>query len=425
VSKTVDAETYLRLACERELLSGESQGSLGGLFVVGRALIAAGSLEEDMVRDVLGDYGFAASLRGSHHMWHMGLQRHSDEAVPLAVRRVVSCDLEFENGGEEATLTRIVFQAEGTKLSLVGIGTRTPARRLPLHAGMRAAFMRQHMVMGQRGPMTVRDDRGTTATASPNGRGSSGGEWHQDFETDIAMSPETAWIEIDGVRLDLPPPSAAAAVHREPVEPVDPVQRMLFAEVLAGTDMHRGGGGVDAAIEALCATGALEKTAPLLSDVRVLATSFENGRRAGALPPPWDAVFRRIGRHDGPTFKLPIVASVEGLDEFTLLLESLESGDEFFSVEIVMSPAWPLFDRFPHQSGLDAPPIEWWADDDRDNVYVLSASSHGGSHEYAEGQLYSMAPIDPKAKVLRLLPTVSSERAVVTVPLTGTAGARP
>jgi hypothetical protein len=42
----------------------------------------------------------------------------------------------------------------------------------------------------------------------------------------------------------------------------------------------------------------------------------------------------------------------------------------------------------------------------------------------AEGQVTSLAPLDPKATELRLLPTGIHSRAIVTVPLGALAGAR-
>ncbi len=41
----------------------------------------------------------------------------------------------------------------------------------------------------------------------------------------------------------------------------------------------------------------------------------------------------------------------------------------------------------------------------------------GGGPDLAEGQVTSLAPLDPKATELRLLPTGTHSRAVVTVPL--------
>ena len=71
---------------------------------------------------------------------------------------------------------------------------------------------------------------------------------------------------------------------------------------------------------------------------------------------------------------------------------------------------------------VKASPLTWWAEDDRNNAYVAFEDRSHGNGTLAEGQVTSLAPLDPKATVLRLLPTGSRWRGVIIVPLAALAG---
>ena len=57
------------------------------------------------------------------------------------------------------------------------------------------------------------------------------------------------------------------------------------------------------------------------------------------------------------------------------------------------------------------------------NAYVAFSDRGRGGGNVAEGQVTSLAALDPKATLLRLLPTGSSRRAVLTIPLAPLGGA--
>jgi hypothetical protein len=116
---------------------------------------------------------------------------------------------------------------------------------------------------------------------------------------------------------------------------------------------------------------------------------------------------------------LAIGAVIDGLDGFSIRLDALTSQAGSFSISLAMSPGIPLL-RFPGVD-LEPSPIIWWAEDDRQNAYVAFSDRGGGSDQLAEGQVTSLAALDPKATELRLLPTASRTRAVITVPLAGLA----
>ncbi len=420
VTANVDPETYLRLACERLLLFEDRQRGPhggGGLAIAGRALIASGQLDEDRVRGVLDEYVFAFGLRGHGGWWHVQrMDRDESKGQRLTAQRVVVCDLMFGDAKAPTTLERVVFADDATRFDLSGIGPSS--QRLP-PVFRKRMMLRGGLPHGQ--VLTVSDDAGTTTSASSSGGGSSGRTWNAHFRTDAPLSAETAWIEIDGARINLPERRPSPAVRTEPVEAVDPVRAMLYGEILGSGRMHGDEGSVEIAIETLVATGALKGDDPLVVEVEAIAKVFEKGGPAPNLPPPWGALLRRIPKSDGPVGKLAIGAVVDSIEGISIRFDALTSEEGFFSVALAVSPGWPLQMHFPGFR-LDRSPIAFWAEDDRKNVYFLVPEGGGGSGNLAEGTINSIAPLDPKASELRLLPTASHERAVVTLSLSDLGG---
>jgi hypothetical protein len=61
--------------------------------------------------------------------------------------------------------------------------------------------------------------------------------------------------------------------------------------------------------------------------------------------------------------------------------------------------------------------IEWWAEDDLENSYLGAIGKWGGGADIAEGTVIYWPALDPQATRLRIMPTGSHERAVITVDL--------
>jgi hypothetical protein len=334
----------------------------------------------------------------------------------LSAQRVFVGKLELDVSEERATLERVVFGDDQTELDLSGVSSseRGHSRMAFRNPMLRRTMGRAGLAHGR--VLTVGDDRGTTATASAGHWGSSGRVWEAHFTTDVALSAATAWIEIDGVRLELPEPHPVAEVRMEAVEPLDPVRAMLYGEILESGNMHGGEGSVDVAIETLVATGALRDDDPIVQEVERVGAAFVAGGATANLPPPWAALMQRRSRSDGPVGVLPIGAAVESLEGCSIRFDSLTSEETSFSIAVAVSPGLPLMMHFPGFR-LERSPIDWWAEDDRRNVYLLMAGGGSASDDIAEGTIDSISPLDPKATELRLLPTGTNERAVVTIPL--------
>ena len=165
-----EPETYLRLACERLLLSPDHRGGSrpgGELPAVGRALIAGGLLDKERVQAVLEEYAFAFGLREQGGgWWHMHRMSVPAKGRRLSAQRVFVGKLELDVSEERATLERVVFGDDQTELDLSGVSSseRGHSRMAFRNPMLRRTMGRAGLAHGR--VLTVGDDRGTTATAS-------------------------------------------------------------------------------------------------------------------------------------------------------------------------------------------------------------------------------------------------------------------
>lgn len=425
MSARIDPETCLRLAFERALLSPTPGSPMLEGFegaVISRALTAAGSLDRDAAEGIIEEYDVARALRQPQR-GRMFMHRRSmaqAERQRFSTERVAVCDRDFEHNHEPWTLERVLFAHDSTRLDLAGVGPpgkRGNPRRhgalRPMPGGMAS---RPHPQI-----LTLADDRGTTATAHAGQSSWGGATWEATYTSDAPLSPDTEWIELDGTRLELPERQPGPEVHLEDVEPMDPLRAVLQREILS-TDRRQGGADtVEIASRALVATGALGEEDAMLAELRRIAHAVDTATPLPGLPEPWTSLLARFPKEDGHTRVLPIGAIIDDLEGFSIRLDALFCQPSSFSISLAMSPGAPLLRHFPGMWG-EPSPITWWAEDDRRNTYVAFSDRGGGGANVAEGQVTSLAPLDPEATEVRLLPTGSRTRAVVRVPLNGLAG---
>ena len=147
VARTIDPETYLRLSCERTLLSQDRRNPMVDGFeaaVISRALVAAGTLDQETAQGVLDEYGFAMALRDPQR-GRMLMHRGSWSQASVSGSRRSGWQLatgEFGHGNKRWTLERVLFADDATHVDLSGTGSpggrwgsgtshglRSPARR--------------------------------------------------------------------------------------------------------------------------------------------------------------------------------------------------------------------------------------------------------------------------------------------------------
>jgi len=423
VSRNADPETYLRLSGEHILLAqgrGNNMVEGSAMAIIGRAFIAAGALDPEQTRSILKEYSLAMALRlhgGRMRMRHMAAGQA--QGTRLTALRAVVCALSFDAFDEHRTLDRVLFAEEATHLDLSGIAPRGqasrsmgPVRHMRMMRGMGPGGLPGAQTLG------VVDDQGTAASAHPHGSHASDRSWQATFVTDVPLNPETRWIEIDSHRLELPPRTPPPEVYVEAVEEIDPLLAMFYKEILGSDQRHGGDDPTEVAMGALLATGVLAADDSLVTDVRRIAGAVASGVPVPDLREPWASLLGRFSKSDGPTGRIPIGSAIDSVDGYSVRFDSLTSEPTSFSLSLAVSPGDPLLRHFPGFD-LERSTLDWWAEDDRMNSYVFFNGSGGGSGELAQGEVHSLAPLDPQATVLRLLPTGPTQRGVVTIPLAG------
>lgn len=400
-----DAETYLRELGEELLVAERHPFSFERLPRVAEILEAAGVLEAGVTARVLAEYATAFRLRGQG--WRGPVPANGAVAVPLAHVRVVVGPWEVTTTSPPFVVERVQLGEEQVSFEAHGFLAPSP----PSHRGPAAAH-------GSPVPasFTVADATGATATATNAGGGWSSHSWESRFASSTPLDPATAWIEIAGQRIDLPAErhtTAAAWVEDIPVG--DAVQGALW-HILAGDVVGRHRierGALEDAVEALVATGARRAEDPVLEELgRVSAAISGPGGRAGALPLPWSAWLRRRSRADGPVGQLSLAVGLEDVDGCNLRLDALHSNAEGFSLRLAASPGTVILSH----PGM-ARSLVFWAEDDRGNVYLGGPGNNGGGGDKAEGDVEYTGPLDPAARLLRLLLTGQRRRGVVEMPL--------
>jgi hypothetical protein len=413
-----DAELYLRLAAERLLAAGSDpyrQHEVSPLTVAAQALAAAGRVDEHAVTAVLDDYVLASALRGDMLGRHRLAHDSDDEAEsavavkPLGAPRVVSCDRELELTAGTLHVGHVRLRKGETTIAVV-LNTAKPGRR------------RRGRRMMPAGPpsVTLTDDRGTRRTAHLSGS-TSDTQWEGHLHAQPGLAIDTAFIEIDGERIDLEGDVPPAEVWIEELPALDPALRHLWQCVTPTNHMHSEPV-VEPAIDALVASGALSAEDPALAEVRAVAEATGRSMRFGGpapkrskLPEPWRSVLSRPNRR-GPVGTIVISATSPVFDGFAVAVSALQSDEESWTIDVEVAPGMEVFSPFASPRAR-VRQLVWWAADDRRHHYLGRLSGWSGDEDHGSGSIEFETPLDPKASYVDLQATASTHRAVVRVPL--------
>lgn len=197
-----DAELHLRLLGERGLVeTGDPRRNPHDASVAeaARALVAVGAIELDDAAEIVEGYGLAQSLRDGRGLWRR--YRLTPPAAPTAPtapepRRTALCNITLERPTEAIHVSSVTLTPSETRLSVViqtrsapGLGSRRRGR----------GMMRMHSAFSY--PIT--DDRGGTGTTTGFSGGGSDREWRGHLTAGRPLAMDTAWIELDGTRIEL------------------------------------------------------------------------------------------------------------------------------------------------------------------------------------------------------------------------------
>lgn len=418
-----DGELYLRLQGEEMLVGGRTRGLHpwdSPLVEVARALVAVGAIGATQATAVVDDYMFAGALRTEQGLEHRGSfgpnsRQRGRKAKPLEARRVVPCG-ETIKSPQGTLYVRHVALTESFASIAVTWRPTASKRRL---SGRSRVFMYGG---GHGGPprATVVDDRGTRAGAHFSGGGSDD-QWDGHFTTDQPLAQDTAWIEIDGTRVELGGEPSPWEVSIEPLPDQPPAHRYLWSRLATRSHFHELGS-VDPVFDALIAAGGLQGDDPVIAEVSAVLEAIPHhpgmpsaGSASRQLPQPWRSMVTRAARDDGPEGTIALGAVTPVFDGFSVALGSIESRPEGFQIEVDVAPG--LEGRGPFNWDVEPQRLAWWAADDRGNHYLGQIGSWSGGEDQSSGEIGFWPALHPEATVLRVMPTGEEHRAVITVPL--------
>ena len=409
------AELYLRLIGEQMLLDRGDQNRgphRPPIAEAAGALVGIGALAAAEAESVLDDYSLAATLRSDpqfHRRTIVGSSRGPEHGAgqPLPARRVVPCALTIEQ--PQATVNvRWVSLSENTTSVAV---TWCPDPSRPF--------------MGGRPPQaTLTDDRGTAVTADFSGGGTTDGMLGR-LTSARPLAPDTAWIDLDGTRLELIGEASRSETSVQHLPAQDPAHRYLWQRIAMPNEVHRDSPeSIEPAIDALVAAGRLSAEDPALDHMRTVLAALQQrvpGAPAGwtsgvgATPDPWRSLLARRGRADGPTGSIVLGAVTPTFDGFSVAVLNLRSDAREFAIEVEVAPG--LDHRMPFDWSIQPRQLAWWARDDCGNHYLGHRGNWSTGESYGHGLIGFEPALDPGATRLDLLPTAERTRAVIGVPL--------
>jgi hypothetical protein len=406
-----DAELYLRLLGER-LLADRDDQSRGArrpwVAEAAAALVAVDAIAPDRAGRVLDDYRLAATLRTDPHFRRHAMlgaspQASGSETKPLGPRRVVPCAHTIEQPQATLQVRYVSLSEEATAVAITWYpNVSRPWRGAPPS-------------------VTLTDDRGTTE-AAPFSGGASREGMNGRLIPARPLAADTAWIEVDGVRLELSAEGSRfdASLERMPAE--DPAARYLWRRISEPGAFYEHD--VEPAIDALVAAGALAVDDPVLDDVRtVLDAIYPGGPHGAPAPPPglsrlrepWHSVLARHGREDGPTGSIVLGAVTPAFDGFSVAVLELQSGERGFWADVEVAPG--AGHGMPFDWGMGPRQLAWWAKDDRGNHYLGRRGTWSFNADYGSGLIEFQPALDPVAMQLELRPSGETTRAVISFSL--------
>jgi hypothetical protein len=262
--------------------------------------------------------------------------------------------------------------------------------------------------------LVICDDQGTKVDAHFAGSGSDIA-WEGSFTSLGPLNRETAFLEIDGVRLDLGEEAPEREVRIEALPDADPARAHLWWCVSASEAMHTEAN-IEPTIDALVVAGALAADDPEIDQVRAVMAAHQGGTQR-KLPEPWRSL-RSWGARRGPEGTIVVGATPPVFDGYALAVNSLHSSEHGWSLDVEVKPDPGMYWHPFGASEVRPRWLTWWAKDDRGNHFLGEINDWGGrGSEGGRGTIGFHAALDPKAKHLDLMPTGLTHRVVIRVPL--------
>jgi hypothetical protein len=418
-----DGERHLRLVAEQMLLERRGAGLFpvdARLVAAGAALVAVGALAPDAARAIADAYARALHRRDPAR------PSPRDPAPPatadaggaaqeLGRWRAVPSGHVIARPWGRLVIGHVLLTEEATVLR-VTVDPASPGTSSCPAAPCSPGLPR---------PLEISDDHGTTSSAHFEGSLRRGEQaWHGTFRARPPLAPDTAWISVLGERVDLTGEAPAIQSWAERLEAGDPARHHLWERVATRNDFHDPRAALEAAIAALAAVGALQAGDPVVGDARLAAELMHPGSApegilaapdARSMPAPWRSLLARWGRTDGPAGSILVGKVSAPFDGVRVAVTAIDSRPEFFSIGVEVVPG--LRTGLPYRALDDLRHITWWAVDDQGNYSLAEQGSWSPGASRAWGSLGFWPGLDPRAAWVDLMPTTTTARAVIRVPL--------
>ena len=407
-----DAEAYLRAVGERWEPDGHEPGVLCNpvLAAAAAALLAVDAITLGRAQAIIDDYSPApAPAADRSHL--MGAAAAQDAASPppdIARPRVVPCDWVIDQPWGRLTIRYVVFTDQATSLRVTLRPDESQARQ-------------PHRLAAQVRRVGIADARGTRAVAEFSGGFRRGDlDWHGGYEARPPLAADTPWIELLGEQVQLTAEPASSWTWAEPLPVQDPAMRHLWERVATLNDFHNPHLALEATIAALAAAEAIPADDSVAGAARaVLAVlrpdGVSRGGVPGDLPRPWHSLLARWGQTGGPVATIPVGAITPSFDSVTAAVIALESRDEHFGISVELVPQ--VRTGLPYRDLSGQQHLTWWAADNLGNYYLGEQGSWDPRGGRCQGAIGFWPALDARASSIDLMPTVTTARAVIRVPL--------
>ncbi len=416
-----DAETYLRLLGERLLLDRDQQHHRRSpLDLPASALVIAGSIDSDRAARVIDDYTTALGVRsGERGFAHFGSPNRRRARGNLEPRETMVLDREIAFADGLLLVRDLSITASGATLRF----------RWRSDAAGRSRG-RGRIAMGSGGLMfpwgaaapVIEDDQGNRPTVASGGGGGNDSQWDGELQLHGALSSTTAWLQIEGTRIELDRRIAASTTWAEPILEQGMIERFLWRRIAIAEMPFGHTVEIAPAIEALKAAGVMTGEEALISELEAVSAQLpgRHGRprgvrptnTAGPIPDSWRSLLSRIGRSDGPSWTRVLGKVSAPFDGIQVAFHSISSDQSGFEAEFEVSP------NVLHPCALDELPVAWWARDDRGNRHLGQPNGWNGSDDSASGTMQFWPSLDPRATELQLVVSADQHQAVFAIPLT-------
>lgn len=409
-----DAEEYLRQAGERWLRQGGSTRPPWNpvLAATGAALVAVGAMTTARGRAIIEDYEQTLAS-GEDHPRPRISEQADRPAVPASAGigqlRVVPSGQVIDQPWGRLTIVYVAFTDRATTVQVILRPSQPPEH--PYGPPVPAAASE----------LAVTDDRGTTGTAEFFGELRRGDPtWRGQYEVHPQLARDTAWIELLGQRIELTSDPAGIQAWTEPLPAQNPARRHLWQRVATVNDFHDLHLALETTIATLIAAEALPDDDPDIGNARAILAML---RPRGAATPdkpdglaqPWRSLLARWDQARGPVGTVTVGAITPPFDGVTAAVVALKSEDEHFGIKVELAPC--VHNGLPWRDLPDQQYLTWWAADDRDNYYLGEPGSWFPDDDRCGGAIGFWPALDPQAARIDLMPTATSARAVIRVPL--------